>query len=236
MCTRLFTDKPPIPVKVLDMKSLARLALAFSEGSQILWSLPYRGRSALCFFTAYMYWNGDLPLLAYFIDEKPNKPFLAYRSDGPTGEEWFYVDNIEDTRYRYASIVSVKETPKPFEASLDGEYPRPPKPLMMRVEDLSSIVRVLAPLSMREGTVFPVWHFQDKGEHRIGVVIPFEHYYEADALPIFFYVTSEDPPQGPFLRYSASRHVGEKLEYASNTSDAKYFYAKLVDVDGLPFL
>lgn len=232
----MFTDKPPIPVKVLDMKSLARLVLALSEGSQIIWSLPYQGKSALCFFTAYMYWNGDLPLLTYLLDQKPAKPFLAYRSDSPGGEEWFYSDNIDDTRYRYASIVNMKQTPSLFGASLDGKYPQPPEPLLMQVEDLSSIIRVLLPLSMREGMVFPLWHFEKKGEHQVGVVIPFEHYYEADALPVFFYMTLKEPPQGPFLRYSASRPAGERLEFTSNTADAKYFYAKLIDVESLPFL
>ena len=228
-------DKPPVPVKVLDMKNFARLVLAFSETSQIIWSLPYQDKSALCFFTAYMYWDGDLPLLTYLF-EKPLKPFLAYRSDGPSGEEWFYTDDFDDPRYRYASIVNVKGTPRLFKESLDGNYPQPPKPLLMEVSDLASIMRVLVPLSMREGTAFPLWHFERGGKHYIGVVIPFEHYYEADALPVFFYLELEDSPQGPFVRYSASKPSGEKLGFASNTSDVKHFYAKLIDIDDLPFL
>jgi len=183
-----------------------------------------------------MYWNGDLPLLAYLINQKPPKPFLAYRSDGPSGEEWSYSSDFDDTRYRYASIVNMKETPDLFIKSLDGEYPQPSKPIMMEVEDLSSIMRVLAPLSAREGTVFPLWHFEKEGKHYIGSVIPFEHYYEADALPVFFYLKTKDPPQGPFIRYSALKPSGEKLEYANSTSDVKYFYAKLIDVEGMSFL
>ncbi len=228
-------DKPPVPVRVLDMKDFARLVLAFSETSQIVWSLPYQDKFALCFFTAYMYWDGDLPLLTYLF-EKPPKPFLAYRSDGPGGEEWFYSDDFDDTRYRYASIINMRETPSLFKDSLDGKYTQPPKPLLMEVDDLASIMRVLVPLSIREGTVFPLWHFERGDEHCIGVVIPFEHYYEADALPVFFYFRMKDSPQGHFVRYSASKPSGEKLGFASNTSDVKYFYAKLIDVDRLPFL
>jgi len=232
----LSSDKPPVPVRVADMKNFARLVLALSEGSQIAWSLPYKGKHALCFFTAYMYWKGDLPILAYLVEQKPAKPFLAYRSDGPSGEEWFYSDDVDDARYRYASIININETPDLFRESLEGKYPQPSKPLMMEVENLSSIVRVLIPLSMREDTVFPLWHFVQRGEHHIGVVIPFEHYYEADALPIFFYYRSGEPPSGPFLRYLTSKTSGEKLEFTSNTSDVKYFYVKLIDVEGLPFL
>jgi hypothetical protein len=232
----LISDKPPIPIRVPDMKNFARLMLAFSEGSQIAWALPFKDKFALCFFTAYLYWNGDLPLLAYLIGEKPKKPFLAYRCDTPAGEEWSYSDSFDDTRYRYASIINMKETPALFRDSLEGKYSQPAKPLLMEVDDLRSIMRVLVPLSVREGTVFPLWHLEKAGEHQVGVVIPFEHYFEADALPVFFYYRMKESPQGAFIRYNASKPTGEKLEFVSNTSEVRYFYAKLIDVDTLPFL
>ncbi|MEM2982653.1 MAG: hypothetical protein QXH17_05765 [Candidatus Bathyarchaeia archaeon] len=229
--------KPPIPLKVRDMRNMARLVLAMSEGSQIIWSLPYNDKKyAICFFTAYMYWEGDIPILAYLLDEKPEKPFLAYRSDGPYGEEYFYTSDVDDTRYRYASIVSIKDTPDLFKESLANHYPKMPKPIMMEVENLASIVRVLIPLSVREGTAFPLWHFEKDNKHNLGVIIPFEHYYEADALPILFYFTMKEPPPGPFIKYSAARPLGERLDYASNTSDVKYFYVKIIDVEDFPLL
>ncbi|MGQ9542622.1 MAG: hypothetical protein ACUVTM_00830 [Candidatus Bathyarchaeia archaeon] len=231
----LASVKPPIPVKVRDMRNFARLVLALSEGSQIVLGLPYKNKYALCFFTAYMYWEGCLPILAYLVDEEPGKPFLAYRSDGPYGEEYFYTGDVDDARYRYASVVSVKDTPNLFKDSLEGNYPKLPKPLMVEVENIASIVRVLIPLSVREGTVFPLWHFESDGEHNIGVVTPFEHYYEADALPIFFYLRMKEPPPGPFIRYSATKPSGERLEFTSNTSDVKYFYVKIIDIEEPPF-
>ena len=68
--------KPPVPVHVSDMLSFARLALALTEGSQILWYLKYNGKHVLGLFTAYMYWDGDLPILAYAISrDAPPKAF-----------------------------------------------------------------------------------------------------------------------------------------------------------------
>jgi hypothetical protein len=87
---------------------------------------------------------------------------------------------------------------------------------------------------MREGTVFPLWHFLRNGKHIVGTCIPFEHYYEADALPVFFYVTQEKPPSHPFIKYVASKPLGERIDYTGNTSDAKGFYAKIVDVKDFP--
>jgi len=230
----LETIKPPMPVEVLDLKNFARLALALTEGSQLLWYLRDGDKHILALFTAYMYWNGDLPILAYAVGDRPPKPFLAYKSDSSKGEEWAFTDDADDTRYKYASFIDVKETPKAFKQSLDGDFPAPSEPMLTEVENLNSIIRILLPLSLREGTVFPLWHFARGKNHILGTCIPFEHYYEADALPVFFYVVREDPPEAPFIKYLASKPQGEKIEFTNNTSDAKYFYAKIVDVKNLP--
>ncbi len=228
--------KPPIPIRIKDLLNFARLGLALSEGSQILWHIRLEGRDLLALFTAYMYWNGDLPLLAYVNSDQRPKPFLAYKSDSPKGEEVVFCDDVDDTRYKYGSFIEVKKVPKVFRDSLNGEYPSPAEPLLTEVENLNSIVRILLPLSFREGTIFPLWQFKRNRKYIVGTCIPFEHYYEADALPVFFYVTREEPLKAPFIKYAASRPAGEKLELSNNTSDAKYFYVKIVDVEDLPIV
>jgi len=117
---------------------------------------------------------------------------------------------------------------------LNGKFPSLPEPMLAEVEDMKSIARILLPLSLREGTLFPLWHFKRGKNHIIGTCIPFEHYYEADALPVFFYVSVKEPPQEGFVKYIAVKPTGEKVEYVNNTSDAKYFYAKIVNVADLP--
>jgi len=228
--------KPPIPVRVKDLLNFARLGLALSEGSQILWHIQFDGRHFLALFTAYMYWNGDLPLLAYVSADQKPKPFLAYKSDSLKGEEVIWSSDVDDTRYKYGSFIEVKKIPKAFADSLKGEYPSPAEPLLTEVENLNSIVRILLPLSFREGTIFPLWQFKRNGKYILGTCIPFEHYYEADALPVFFYVTKEEPLKAAFIKYAASRPIGERLEFSNNTSDAKYFYVKVVDIEDLPIV
>jgi hypothetical protein len=226
--------KPPVPVQVLDMQAFARLALGLTEGSQILWYFKHKGKHVLGLFTAYMYWEGDLPILAYAYSDTPPKAFLAYRSDSVKGEEWMFTDDVDDTRFRYASFVQLKTVPEAFALSLDGKVPELTQPMLAEVEDLKSIARILLPLSLREGTLFPLWHFMRGKKHIIGTCIPFEHYYEADALPVFFYVSQDAAPEKSFLKYIAVKPGGEKVEFSNNTSDAKYFYAKLVGVKDMP--
>jgi len=218
----------------MDMQSFARLALALTEGSQILWYFKHKGSNIVGLFTAYMYWDGDLPILAYTNAEVPPKHFLAYRSDATKGEEWMFTDEASDTRYRYASFVELKTIPPAFTESLDGKFPDVAHPMLAEVEDIKSIVRILLPLSLREGTLFPLWHFKRGKKHIVGTCIPFEHYYEADALPVFFYVSTDNPPEQPFVRYIAVKPDGEKIDYSNSTTDAKFFYAKIVDVKDMP--
>lgn len=226
--------KSPVPVHVVDMVGFARLALALTEGSQILWYFKHDGQHVLGLFTAYMYWEGDLPLFAYTYSDAPPKAFLAYRSDSPKGEEWMFTDDIGDTRFRYASFVELKSVPDAFIQSLEGKFPEIPRPMMAEVKDLKSIARILLPLSLREGTLFPLWHFKRGNKYVVGTCIPFEHYYQADALPVFFYVTQEDSLAGGFIKYIAVKPNGEKIEYSNNTGDAKFFYAKIVQVKDMP--
>jgi hypothetical protein len=226
--------KPPVAVEVIGMQAFARLALGLTDGSQILWHFRYKGKHVLGLFTAYMYWEGDLPILAYAYSDTPPKAFLAYRSDSLKGEEWMFTDDVDDTRFRYASFVRLKTVPEAFALSLDGKSPELNEPMLAEVDDLKSIARILLPLSLREGTLFPLWHFMRGKKHIIGTCIPFEHYYEADALPVFFYVSQDKPPESSYIKYIAIKPSGEKVEYSNNTSDAKYFYAKLVDVKDMP--
>jgi hypothetical protein len=226
--------KPPIPVHVQDMLSFARLALGLTEGSQILWHFKHKGKNIVGLFTAYMYWDGDIPILAYAFSDAPPKAFLAYRSDSTKGEEWMFTDEAGDTRFRYASFVELKTIPEAFVESLEGKFPEVGQPMLAEVEDVKSIVRILLPLSIREGTLFPLWHFTRGKKHIVGTCIPFEHYYDADALPVFFYVSLDAPPLQGFVKYIAVKPDGEKVDYVNNTSDAKYFYAKIVPVKDMP--
>ncbi len=226
--------KPPVPVHVTDMVSFARLALALTEGSQILWYFKHQGKHVVGLFTAYMYWDGDLPILAYTVSDAPPKAFLAYRSDSLKGEEWMFTNEAGDTRYRYASFVELKNIPEAFSESLEGRFPDVSTPMLAEVENIKSIARILLPLSIREGTLFPLWHFTRGKNHIIGTCIPFEHYYEADALPVFFYVSQNESPQQGFIKYIAVKPDGEKVDYSNNTSDAKFFYAKIVGVKDMP--
>ena len=226
--------KPPVPVEVIDLKNFSRLALALSDSPQMIWSMPSKDGHVLALFTAYMYWDGDIPLLTYVKETNSKKSFLAYKSNSQKGEEFLFTGSADDPRYAYASFIEIKKVPEPFKESLEGKYPAPEKPLLVEVKDLSSLMRILLSLSMREESNFPLWHFKRNGKNVIGICVPFEHYYQADAIPIFFYFAHNKPPTFPFVRYSASKSHGEKADYVNDTADSKFFYAKIISVKDFP--
>src|SRR6266571_5876274 len=118
--------KPPMPVHVRDIQNFARLALGLTEGSQMIWSFKHKSSNILAFFTAYMYWDGDIPILAYTeADFDENKPFLAYKSDSPKGEEWQFSDEADDTRYKYASLINVKTCQTPSQRASKATFRMP---------------------------------------------------------------------------------------------------------------
>jgi hypothetical protein len=234
MAVTIMKIKPPVPVEILDLKNFVRLALALSDSHQIIWSMSNKGEKILALFTAYMYWDGDIPLLSFIRETNSKKPFLAYKSNSSNGEEYLFTESADDPRYVYASFIDVKKIPKPFRESIECKYPVLKKPMLVEVENLLSLIRILLSISVREDTNFPLWHFKRDGKHIVGICIPFEHYYEADAIPIFFYLKQNKPPSHPFIRYYASKSSGEKAEYVNNTSDSKFFYAKIISVKDFP--
>ena len=226
---------PPIPVCVLSTLDLARLALALVEDTPHLWYFRVGRQGILGTMFSYTYWGGDLPIFAYVkLKEKP-EAFLAYRSGG-SWEECLFSREAEDPKYRYALVVHLKKPPKIFVEAVEGKYNLPPAPVIAEVEDTASLARALLSASARDGVQYPIWHFVRNGVNVLGACIPFEHYYNADALPIFYYVRLSEPPSGPFIKYRAAKPKGEEVSFSKNTVDVRYLYLKVISIKDFPIV
>ncbi len=225
--------KPPIALKVRNLENLTRLALALTDSPPPLWQFKHKGRHILGTFSVYMSWKGDIPLFAFTTLKASSEAFLAYKND-LNREEYFFTDNIEDTRYIYSPIINMKDAPPLFRNSLDGKWSCPHKPVAIELVSLNSLLRLLFLISTKDYISFPVWRFKKKGHRILGVCIPFEHYYEANALPVFFYVKEDKLPSDPFIKYTTSKLGGETVEYSRTADNAKFFYVKIIDVDEMP--
>ena len=225
--------KPPIAIKIKNFSSFARFSLALNETPPLLWNFKHKGQNYLGLFSIYMAWRGDLPLFAYINVKSRIDSFLAYKSDLEE-EEYMFTNNFDDTRYFYAPIIRLKDPPRMFIDPLEKKQPSFDKPLEIELDSLYSLSRILYLSSVKEFTSFPIWRFKRGKKYVLGTCIPFDHYYEGGALPIFFYIKFSRPPRESFLKYTTSKMEGELLDYSQTTGDAKFFYAKIIDVEDMP--
>lgn len=224
----------PVALKVLGLTDLARLALALTDEPQILWHFAFEGKHVLAHLSSYLYWSGDVPILSYAFVEEPRGAFLGYRSDGQAGEECLYSKAPDDPKYNFASIVDLRRPPKLFEDSLSGKFKSPMAPILIDMGDVSSIIRAMLPQAVKDGMSVPLWQFGRGDEFVIGSHFAFEHYYNFDSLPIFLYAKLKRRIDLPFVKYNASRDSGERVEFSRNTSDLKFFYAKIINIEDFP--
>lgn len=223
--------RPPIAVEIADLLNLSRLAMGRSDYHPLLWAFKKGGKMILGYLSSIPYWKGNLPIFAYtYMKEKP-KGYLAYTSLGQ--ETAFFTDNSEDTRYSYAAVVETLEEPRLISDAFKAGNKLFKKPVMVRASDLKSLMRVLIIMS-DDASSPPIWHFGSEGTHILGIITPFFDYYEANALPVFFYIEVEEKPPTSFIRYSSTSR-GEEISFVSHVDQLKYFYGRIVTVNSMPF-
>ncbi|MCS7125666.1 MAG: hypothetical protein NZ929_01975 [Aigarchaeota archaeon] len=224
--------KPPIAIQVVDLINLARLGMSRTDVQPLFWAFPIRDKKIIGHLSSIPYWRGNLPIFAYtYLDEEP-RGYVAYTSLGK--EEAFFTTSSDDTRYFYGPVVETEEEPELIAKAIRRRRQLMEKPLMIKAKDLNSLMRVLVMVS--DASVSPpLWHYVKDNKHILGIIVPFFDYYEANALPVFFYIESKESPKYPFIRYLSSNSV-EEVSYTQYISDMKYFYGKIVTVVSMPLI
>lgn len=233
--------KPPVALEVSDLLNFARLAMGRVDVQPLLWNFSTnrskRGRNVLGYLSTIPYWRGNLPVFAFVsidrsIDPK-DKPlaYLAYTN--LAGEKAFFTNSTGDPKYQYAAVVETEEEPELFALSLNGKKTRPEMPVSIKAKNVNSLLRMLVMMSDNVASP-PLWLYERGAKHVLGLVAPFFDYYEANALPVFFYIEGPGAPPAPFIRYLSAQDR-EEISYASFVTEMKYFYARIVKVNNMPF-
>jgi len=226
--------KPPLALEVLDLLNLARLAMSRADAQPLFWAFKHRGKEVLGSLISIPYWRGSLPIFAYIrlkIGEEL-KGYVGYTSIGV--EKAFFTESSDDTRYVYGPVVEIDDPPRILAKALSSKRGLKEKPVAVKARNLSSLIRVL--MIMSDNLISPpIWHYKmSPKKHILGLMAPFYDYYEANALPVFFYIESDRKP-APFIKYQAM-NGREELYFAESVSDMKYFYGRVVTVKEIPFL
>ncbi|MCS7135664.1 MAG: hypothetical protein RMJ14_02790 [Nitrososphaerota archaeon] len=229
--TRVKKVKPPVAIEVSDILNLARLAMSRVDVQPLFWHFKWKNQPILGYLSSIPYWYGNLPIFAYTKLNYELKSYIAYMS--VEKEEVLLTDNNDDSRYMYGAIIETEDEPPFITEALSGRNKLKDKPVLIKAGNLNSLIRMLIILSDTNSSP-PLWYFEFKGKHVLGLIAPFFDYYDANALPVFFYVESDTKPPASFIRY-ISLKSGEEISYVPYISDMKYFYGRIVNVKSMPF-
>ncbi|PUA31145.1 MAG: hypothetical protein B9J98_07580 [Candidatus Terraquivivens tikiterensis] len=223
--------KPPVAIEVSDILNLARLAMSRVDVQPLFWYFKWKRQPILGYLSSIPYWYGNLPIFAYTKLNCSLKGYIAYMS--VEREEVVLTDSNDDNRYMYGAVVETEDEPPFIMEALSGRSKLKENPVIIKAGNINSLIRMLMILSDTNSSP-PLWYFEFKGKHLLGLIAPFFDYYDANALPVFFYVESDTKPPASFIRY-ISLKTGEEISYVPCISDMKYFYGRIVNVKSMPF-
>jgi len=225
--------RPPVAVEVVDLINLARLVLNKSDPDGLFWYFRMEGGEVLGSLFLVPYWRGNLPLFCYTRLQPGEEPkaFLAYRSVG--AEECFFTNSGDDPRYVYGAVMEIESPPEFLVKALKTRnVERDTRPILTKAKDTTVLVRTLLIIS-DESTSPPIWSFKHNGHSILGVIAPLFDYYDANALPVFLYVETDDEPKSGFLRYFTEQGR-EITTFVDSIGEMKYFYARIVKLSNMP--
>ncbi len=225
--------RPPIAVEVVDLRNLARLVLNKPEPDGLFWYFTLGREQIIGSLFLIPYWRGNLPLFCYTRLSSDTKPgaFLAYRSIGQ--EESYFTNSGDDPRYVYGAVMDIESPPDFLTKSLKNKTVNNAiRPVLTKAKEMTVLIRTLLILS-EEYSSSPIWSFKHNGHSILGVIAPVFDYYDANALPVFLYVESEEEPRGGFLRYM-TENGREVASYVDSIGEMKYFYARIVKLAHMP--
>lgn len=218
-------------LEVSDLVNLSRLVMNRTDYQPLLWHFDWKGQDIIGYLSSIPYWRGNLPVFSYSSTKENVRAYLGYTNIG--GEQVFFTDSCDDNKYMYAAVAETEDQPELIAGSLKNKRMLKDRPVSVKAKNLNSILRILIMMSDTTASP-PLWHFEHAHRHILGLVAPFYDYYEANALPVFFYVESKENPPEPFIRYLSSSGR-EEISYAPYIYDMKYFYGRIVNVNNMPF-
>ncbi|MEM1945272.1 MAG: hypothetical protein QXX57_06000 [Nitrososphaerota archaeon] len=223
-------NRSPVPLEVVDLKSLVRLATSRTDYPPVMMSFRYGGRELISFFLSIPFLRGSLPLFAYTTVGASPPQFLAYTN--LEREEVLPVSRPEAGKYFTCPVVRLDEPPPLMLRALRRGSKALPIPVSTKLTGLDSLMRLVAAMNDDISTP-PIWHFQRGGRNILAVFYMLMEYFDSMALPILCYIVSHSPVSAPFLAYMPGE--SPKIEFREHVSDARYIYGRVIPVRNFPF-
>ncbi|MEM2237503.1 MAG: hypothetical protein QXR26_02080 [Candidatus Caldarchaeum sp.] len=224
--------RTPVPLKVEDTASLARLVASRADYIPPLLEFSVNGRHILSHLMSIPFGKYSLPILVYAELTNAPKPYLVYTP--LEREEARFSDIPETGRYVSFPVIEIEPTPDIIEMALSEPLKKKIRGLKsVHVKTLGSLMRLVSAI-VDEASSPPLWCFKLDGGYVVGVIYPVYEYYDSAALPLVYYTELDSKPPAPFIAY---RPVvgGHKIQYSDSLSDSRFVYGRIIFVETFPF-
>ena len=210
--------KAPCYIALASLRDFGRLVCALERTPLPAFSLQFNRHEVLAVQSDII--NGR-PVIYYTQEDSKDGQYLAYRISSGI-EEVLLASSVDNPTYIYSPILRVEKFPSALTRS--ARINKGSGYTVIKLKDLSSLVKVAAYKTIYDEPPLPLFLFKERGGKIVlGTAMSTN---DNEAISYFYYVTVEEEPNEPYLRYSSQR--ADKPTFLTRLEEHGYIYLKVI--------
>jgi hypothetical protein len=210
--------KAPCYIALASLKDFARLVCALERTPLPAFSLQLNRQEVLAVQTDII--NGR-PVIYYTQEDSKDGQYLAYRVSNGI-EEVLLASSVDNPTYVYSPILKVEKFPRSLTRS--AKISKGSGYTVIKLKDLSSLAKVAAYKTIYDEPPLPLFLYKELEDKIVlGTAMSTN---DNDTISYFYYVTVEEEPKAPFLRYSSQR--ADQPTFLTRLDEHGYVYLKVI--------
>lgn len=200
------------------LKDFGRLVCALERTPLPAFSLQLNKKDVLAAQTDII--NGR-PVIYYSNGDSKGGQYLAYRISNGV-EEVLLAGSVDNPTYVYSPILNVEKFPRTLARS--AKVDKRSGYTVIKLKDLASLAKVAAYKTIYDEPPLPLFLFKERGGKVIlGATMSAS---DNESISYFYYVTLDEEPGEPFLRYTSQR--AERPAFSARLEEHGYVYLKVI--------
>ena len=161
------------------------------------------------------------PVIYYAHEDAKDGQYLAYRVSNGI-EEVLLASSVGNPTYIYSPILKVERFPRSLAKS--ARIDKGSGYTVIKLKDLPSLAKVAAYKTIYDEPPLPLFLFNERGGKIVlGTTMSAN---DNETVSYFYYLTLEEEPKVPFLRYSSQR--ADQLTFSTRLDEHGYVYLKVI--------
>jgi hypothetical protein len=210
--------KAPCYIALANLKDFGRLVCALERTPLPAFSLQFNRHEVLAVQTDMI--NGR-PVIYYAQEDAKDGQYLAYRVSNGI-EEVLLASSVDNPTYVYSPILKVEKFPRSLAKS--ARMDKGSGYTVIKLKDLSSLAKVAAYKTIYDEPPLPLFLFKERGGKIVlGTTMSAN---DNETISYFYYLTLEEEPKEPFLRYSSQR-IDQPM-FSTRLDEHGFVYLKVI--------